>query len=110
MLEKEANVARLPSLALLPDSRLTQPEDTVVQHVQDGNHTNTVSCTPHTAKPATSGLIISTGHWNANGITWVKLRKEYCLSLCVKETDETLCNQNIVARLACQSGRIVQQK
>ena len=52
VLEEETNVARLPSLALLPHSRLAQPEDTVVQHVQDGNHTNTVSCTPHTAKPA----------------------------------------------------------
>ena len=52
VLEKKTNVARLPSLTLLPDSRFTQPEDAVVKHVQDGNHANTISRSPHTAKPA----------------------------------------------------------
>lgn len=42
-----AHLARLVALALLPHSRLTQAEDTVVQHVENGNHTKTVRSAPN---------------------------------------------------------------
>lgn len=45
-------MTNLAPTTLLPNSRLAEAEDTVVQHVHDGNEAHSIGCTPYTRQSA----------------------------------------------------------